>query len=168
VLRRSHPQKRELAAIFALRDVAIGGDDDREIADPLKAAAFAMQYVTLAKHILITNSRERISIVDRHGFSPQHRRRSHLCTLSCKYRCKRQGLLTIVSIGQSWLAALDCQLWQSQAKLERLTREYDLDLITTAPSVVYQIDLTHEQGHIELHNPADMPDPNRIATIAEP
>ncbi|MCM8731337.1 translation elongation factor 4 [Hephaestia sp. GCM10023244] len=51
---------------------------------------------------------------------------------------------------------------------ERLTREYDLDLITTAPSVVYQIELTHGAGHIELHNPADMPDPNKIETIAEP
>ena len=51
---------------------------------------------------------------------------------------------------------------------ERLTREYDLDLITTAPSVVYQIELTHGDGHIELHNPADMPDPNRIASISEP
>jgi GTP-binding protein LepA len=51
---------------------------------------------------------------------------------------------------------------------ERLTREYDLDLITTAPSVVYQIELTHGQGHIELHNPADMPDPSKIALISEP
>ncbi|GAA0313746.1 translation elongation factor 4 [Sphingomonas oligophenolica] len=51
---------------------------------------------------------------------------------------------------------------------ERLTREYDLDLITTAPSVVYQIELMHGAGHIELHNPADMPDPSRIASIAEP
>ncbi|CAN5587505.1 translation elongation factor 4 [soil metagenome] len=51
---------------------------------------------------------------------------------------------------------------------ERLTREYDLDLITTAPSVVYQIELTHGGGHIELHNPSDMPDPNKIASIAEP
>ncbi len=51
---------------------------------------------------------------------------------------------------------------------ERLTREYDLDLITTAPSVVYEIDLTHDGGQIELHNPADMPDPNKIATISEP
>ncbi|MGN6376871.1 MAG: translation elongation factor 4 [Sphingomonas sp.] len=51
---------------------------------------------------------------------------------------------------------------------ERLTREYDLDIITTAPSVVYQIELTHDGGHIELHNPADMPDPNRIESIAEP
>lgn len=51
---------------------------------------------------------------------------------------------------------------------ERLTREYDLDLITTAPSVVYEIEMTHGGGHIELHNPADMPDPNKIETIAEP
>jgi GTP-binding protein LepA len=51
---------------------------------------------------------------------------------------------------------------------ERLTREYDLDLITTAPSVVYEIELTHDGGQIELHNPADMPDPNKIAMISEP
>ena len=51
---------------------------------------------------------------------------------------------------------------------ERLTREYDLDLITTAPSVVYEIELTHGGGRIELHNPADMPEPNKIESIAEP
>lgn len=51
---------------------------------------------------------------------------------------------------------------------ERLTREYDLDLITTAPSVVYEIELMHDGGMIELHNPADMPDPNKIAMISEP
>lgn len=51
---------------------------------------------------------------------------------------------------------------------ERLTREYDLDLITTAPSVVYNIRLAHDQGMIQLHNPADMPDANRISAIEEP
>ncbi|HZG07981.1 MAG TPA: translation elongation factor 4 [Allosphingosinicella sp.] len=55
---------------------------------------------------------------------------------------------------------------------ERLTREYDLDLITTAPSVVYKIHLAHKdaqgQQMLELHNPADMPDPSRIAVIEEP
>ncbi len=56
---------------------------------------------------------------------------------------------------------------------ERLTREYDLDLITTAPSVVYRLQLTKAAGEaepreLELHNPADMPDPNRIAMIEEP
>ncbi|MGH6971765.1 MAG: translation elongation factor 4, partial [Caulobacteraceae bacterium] len=50
---------------------------------------------------------------------------------------------------------------------ERLTREFGLDLIATAPSVVYRIGLTSGET-IELHNPADMPDPVRIATIAEP
>ena len=55
---------------------------------------------------------------------------------------------------------------------ERLTREYDLDLITTAPSVVYRMHLSHSKNEdaqtIELHNPADMPDPNRIESIEEP
>jgi GTP-binding protein LepA len=56
---------------------------------------------------------------------------------------------------------------------ERLTREYDLDLITTAPSVVYNIHLGRAKDGtgervIQLHNPADMPDPNRIESIEEP
>jgi GTP-binding protein LepA len=51
---------------------------------------------------------------------------------------------------------------------ERLTREYDLDLITTAPSVIYNIQLAHDRGMLALHNPADMPDPSAIAQIDEP
>ncbi|PQA88487.1 translation elongation factor 4 [Hyphococcus luteus] len=50
---------------------------------------------------------------------------------------------------------------------ERLEREFNLDLITTAPSVVYDIFLTDGEK-IELHNPADMPDPVRIDHIEEP
>jgi GTP-binding protein LepA len=50
---------------------------------------------------------------------------------------------------------------------ERLRREFDLDLIATAPSVVYRIRLT-DGGEIELHNPADMPDPVKIVDISEP
>ncbi len=50
---------------------------------------------------------------------------------------------------------------------ERLTREFNLDLIATAPSVVYRIKLT-DGSEIELHNPADMPDPVKIVEIAEP
>lgn len=50
---------------------------------------------------------------------------------------------------------------------ERLTREFNLDLIATAPSVVYRIRLT-DGSEIELHNPADMPDLGRIVEIAEP
>ncbi|PIW25669.1 MAG: elongation factor 4, partial [Rhodospirillales bacterium CG15_BIG_FIL_POST_REV_8_21_14_020_66_15] len=43
---------------------------------------------------------------------------------------------------------------------ERLTREYDLDLITTAPSVVYKLHMT-DGREIALHNPADMPEPTQ-------
>ncbi|MDF7674044.1 translation elongation factor 4 [Acetobacteraceae bacterium ESL0709] len=50
---------------------------------------------------------------------------------------------------------------------ERLSREFDLDLIATAPSVVYKIERTN--GTVEeLHNPADMPDLSQIAKIEEP
>lgn len=50
---------------------------------------------------------------------------------------------------------------------ERLEREYDVDLITTAPSVIYKIAMT-DGSVMDLHNPADMPDPVRIDTISEP
>jgi GTP-binding protein LepA len=50
---------------------------------------------------------------------------------------------------------------------ERLEREFDLDLITTAPSVVYRLHMT--DGTVkELHNPSDMPDVVRIDFIEEP
>jgi GTP-binding protein LepA len=50
---------------------------------------------------------------------------------------------------------------------ERLAREFGLDLIATAPSVVYRIRTT--RGEVkELHNPADMPDPSTIDHIEEP
>jgi len=50
---------------------------------------------------------------------------------------------------------------------ERLTREYDLDLITTAPSVVYRIEM-NDGSEMFLHNPADMPDIVKIREIEEP
>ena len=50
---------------------------------------------------------------------------------------------------------------------ERLSREFDLDLIATAPSVVYKILRTNGERS-ELHNPADMPDPSVIEQIEEP
>src|SRR6185437_13602961 len=72
---------------------------------------------------------------------------------------------------------------------ERLTREYDLDLITTAPSVVYEVHLrgsarpersaerevegrpstsSGRAGVLEIHNPADWPDPSLIESVEEP
>ncbi|MEM8791759.1 MAG: translation elongation factor 4 [Pseudomonadota bacterium] len=50
---------------------------------------------------------------------------------------------------------------------DRLEREYDIDLITTAPSVVYHIHMTDGTEH-EMHNPADMPDVVKIDRIEEP
>ena len=50
---------------------------------------------------------------------------------------------------------------------ERLGREFDLDLITTAPSVAYKIYLTNGEV-MTLHNPADMPEPTKIESIEEP
>ena len=50
---------------------------------------------------------------------------------------------------------------------ERLSREFDLDLIATAPSVVYHLNL-RDGSIMELHNPADMPDVMQIESIEEP
>ena len=50
---------------------------------------------------------------------------------------------------------------------ERLEREFDIDLIATAPSVIYRVHLT-DGTMKELHNPADMPEPQKIAKIEEP
>ncbi len=50
---------------------------------------------------------------------------------------------------------------------ERLEREFNLDLIATAPSVIYRLHMT-DGAMKELHNPADMPDVVRIAFIEEP
>ncbi|CAM5775131.1 elongation factor 4 [Labrys miyagiensis] len=50
---------------------------------------------------------------------------------------------------------------------ERLEREFNLDLIATAPSVIYKINMT-DGSQIELHNPVDMPDVVKIASIEEP
>jgi GTP-binding protein LepA len=50
---------------------------------------------------------------------------------------------------------------------ERLTREFNLELIATAPSVVYEIELNSGET-IEIHNPVDMPEPMKIKEVREP
>ncbi|MDO9413407.1 MAG: translation elongation factor 4 [Pseudolabrys sp.] len=50
---------------------------------------------------------------------------------------------------------------------ERLEREFNLDLIATAPSVIYKMNLRNGD-HVELHNPVDMPDVMQILSIEEP
>lgn len=55
---------------------------------------------------------------------------------------------------------------------DRIEREYNIELITTAPSVIYHIYMKAKQDEememIELHNPADMPDPSKIDHLEEP
>jgi GTP-binding protein LepA len=50
---------------------------------------------------------------------------------------------------------------------ERLEREFNLNLIATAPSVIYKMDL-RDGSKIDIHNPVDMPDPMKILEIHEP
>lgn len=51
---------------------------------------------------------------------------------------------------------------------ERLDREFNLDLVTTAPSVIYKIHIRDSDKILEVHNPNDMPDPMKIDFIEEP
>jgi GTP-binding protein LepA len=50
---------------------------------------------------------------------------------------------------------------------ERIEREFNVDVITTAPSVIYKVNL-NDGSQIELHNPVDLPEPNHITSIEEP
>jgi GTP-binding protein LepA len=65
------------------------------------------------------------------------------------FRCGFLGLLHLEIVG------------------ERLEREYNLSLLTTAPSVEYHVTTT-DGREVEVDNPADLPDPSRIAEISEP
>jgi GTP-binding protein LepA len=50
---------------------------------------------------------------------------------------------------------------------ERIEREFNVEIITTAPSVIYKIDL-RDGSHVDMHNPADMPDVSTITAMNEP
>ncbi|MBL4615268.1 MAG: elongation factor 4, partial [Magnetovibrio sp.] len=73
---------------------------------------------------------------------------------------------TSVALGQGFrcgfLGLLHLEIIQ-----ERLEREFDLELITTAPSVAYKVHMMKGEV-IDLHNPADMPEPTQIISIEEP
>lgn len=51
---------------------------------------------------------------------------------------------------------------------ERLEREFDLDMITTAPSVIYKINIRSSEQQLEIHNPADLPQSQNIVSMLEP
>ena len=50
---------------------------------------------------------------------------------------------------------------------ERLEREFNIDLIMTAPSVIYKVNLTDGEA-LDVSNPSEFPDPTKIASIEEP
>ena len=78
-----------------------------------------------------------------------HHEATTSAALGFGYRCGFLGLLHLEII------------------VERLGREFDLDLTSTAPSVIYRVVLNNGET-LDLHNPADMPDPVHIARIDEP
>ena len=69
--------------------------------------------------------------------------------------------LVLDSVADSW----DCFIWRSFRR--RLEREYNLDLVTTAPSVIYKVHKTNGDV-IELTNPSNLPDPAEIDYMEEP
>ncbi|MCT4611442.1 MAG: translation elongation factor 4 [Pelagimonas sp.] len=69
--------------------------------------------------------------------------------LGCGFRCGFLGLLHLEVIR------------------DRIEREYNIELITTAPSVIYHVYMKDGEM-VELHNPADMPDPSKVDHLQEP
>jgi GTP-binding protein LepA len=51
---------------------------------------------------------------------------------------------------------------------ERLEREYDLDIVATAPSVRYEVEMAHTGEIVTIESPADLPDPSQIESVREP
>ncbi|MDR0632514.1 MAG: translation elongation factor 4 [Holosporales bacterium] len=85
----------------------------------------------------------------------------HLNDASFLYETEHSGVLGY-GFRCGFLGLLHLEILQ-----ERLEREFDLDLITTAPSVKYKLHLTDGETR-DLHNPLDMPDVMKIRSIDEP
>lgn len=85
----------------------------------------------------------------------------HLNDASFEYEMESSGALGF-GFRCGFLGLLHLEVVQ-----ERLEREFNLDIITTAPSVVYKMHLRSGKC-VEMHNPADMPDPTLIEYLEEP
>jgi GTP-binding protein LepA len=144
-----------IAGIKTLDDVRIGDtitNATRRAAAPLpgfrevKPMVFAGLYpVDADEYAALKAALEKLRLNDASfGYEPETS-----AALGFGFRCGFLGLLHLEIIQ------------------ERLQREFDLDLIATAPSVIYKITLTNGD-EIELHNPADMPDVVKIEEIKEP
>ncbi|NOZ48872.1 MAG: elongation factor 4 [Chloroflexi bacterium] len=113
---------------------------------PLKSMVFAGVYPAESEdYVLLRDALEKLQLNDASlNYQPETSQ-----ALGFGFRCGFLGLFHMEIIQ------------------ERLEREYDLDLVFTAPSVEYQITLTDGEG-ILIDSPADLPDPNDIAEIREP
>lgn len=111
-----------------------------------KSMVFAGLYpVTASDYEALTDALEKLSLND----SAIHFEAETSPALGFGFRCGFLGLLHMEIVQ------------------ERLEREFDLDLITTAPTVVYQVHRT-DGVTVEVHNPADLPPPGRYISIDEP
>ena len=143
------------AAIKTVADTQVGDTitgDKRPATDPLPGFKPSLPVVFCGLFPVDTGEYEdlRDSLAKLHlNDASFHFEAETSAALGLGYRCGFLGLLHLEIIQQ------------------RLEREFDLDLITTAPSVVYRIHAT--DGTVkELHNPVDMPDPVKIDRIEEP
>ena len=143
------------AAIKTVADTQVGDTitgDKRPATDPLPGFKPSLPVVFCGLFPVDTGEYEdlRDSLAKLHlNDASFHYEAETSAALGLGYRCGFLGLLHLEIIQQ------------------RLEREFDLDLITTAPSVVYRVHAT--DGTVkELHNPVDMPDPVKIDRIEEP
>ncbi|WP_043836745.1 translation elongation factor 4 [Muricoccus aerilatus] len=143
------------AAIKTVADTNVGDtitDDRRPAAEPLAGFKPSIPVVWCGLYPVDADDFEKLrdSLAKlRLNDSSFHFEAESSAALGFGYRCGFLGLLHLEIIQ------------------ERLSREFDLDLIATAPSVVYKMRMNSGVER-ELHNPADMPDPTLIDSIQEP
>ncbi len=143
------------AAIKTVADTSVGDtitDDKRPAAAPL--AGFKPSVPVVFCGLFPTDSGQYDDLRD-------SLEKLHLNDASFHYEMESSAALGL-GFRCGFLGLLHLEIVQ-----ERLEREFDLDLITTAPSVVYRIHLRNGELK-ELHNPVDMPDPTEIDFVEEP
>ncbi len=143
------------AAIKTVADTSVGDtitEDKRPTAEPLTGFKPSIPVVFCGLFPTDTSEYEdlREALAKLHlNDASFHYEAESSAALGFGYRCGFLGLLHLEIVQ------------------ERLEREFDLDLITTSPSVVYKVHMT-DGTMMELHNPVDMPDPVSIDFIEEP
>jgi GTP-binding protein LepA len=144
-----------LANIKNTRDVKIGDTitlDVNPISKPLEGFKIISSVVFAGIYPVDTSDFENLKealVKLQLNDSALHVEQESSHTLGFGFRCGFLGLLHLEII------------------FERLIREFDLDIITTAPSVVYKITQTHKKS-FEIDNPIHFPDPSTISMIEEP